>query len=63
MALIDQTYFQKRLTAIPNLKEEVLKDLLEFYCGVSLLIGQCQESDCYEHCYYFRLKRMVCGYD
>jgi len=27
MSLIDHTYFQKRLTAIPNLKEEVLQDL------------------------------------
>lgn len=27
MALIDKTYFQKRITAIPNLKEEVLQDL------------------------------------
>jgi len=27
MNLIDHTYFQKRLTAIPNLKEEVLQDL------------------------------------
>jgi len=27
MALIDKTYFQKRITAIPNLKDEVLQDL------------------------------------